>query len=109
MAELTRTLVFGRNQYEKQKRVLVWPTELEQDFRDIVDDLRPIEEKVKFPTEAGEELRTEFREEYRDYVKEELPKLAAIIGSSHCRLDWGILPFICAIALGGPPFSFQVR
>ena len=50
------------DQYEQQKKVLVWPTELEQDFRERVEEFRPIE-VVAFPTPAAEELRPEFLEE----------------------------------------------
>ncbi len=36
---------------------------------------------VKYPTPAAEELKAEFRNRYRDYIKDELPKLAEIIGA----------------------------
>ena len=68
-------------QYEKQKAVLVWPTELEADFRAKVEDMTPIE-TVPFGDGIPDALRRDFREEYRDYIKAELPKLAKIIGSS---------------------------
>ncbi|HRX77917.1 MAG TPA: hypothetical protein P5307_02585, partial [Pirellulaceae bacterium] len=71
-------------QYEEQKKILVWPSELRRDFVAKVDKLRPIEETMLFPTPPANELRLEYREEYRDYIKEELPKLAKIIGA-----PWG--------------------
>ena len=74
-------------QYEEQKQILVWPSgpgELRPDFIEKVDGLRPIEETMTFPTPPADELRLEYREEYRDYIKDELPKLAAIIGA-----QWG--------------------
>ena len=69
-------------QYEEQKQILVWPTELRDDFIAKVDPLRPIEEKVAYPPQPQDELRLEYREEYRDYIKDELPKLAKIIGAN---------------------------
>ncbi|MFN0021015.1 MAG: hypothetical protein ACKVP0_22375, partial [Pirellulaceae bacterium] len=63
-------------QYERQRKLLVWPQELEKDFIDKVDPLRPLE-KVKPPESAKDEiLPTNLRERYRDYIENELPKLA---------------------------------
>lgn len=71
-------------QWEEQKQILVWPSELDAGFVAKVDPLRPIEEKTTFPTPITEELLPTMREEYRDYIENELPKLAKIIGAS-----WG--------------------
>ncbi|MEO8498614.1 MAG: hypothetical protein ABI614_26425, partial [Planctomycetota bacterium] len=68
-------------QYEEQRQVLVWPSELRPDLIAKVDRLRPIEETMTFPTPAADELRISLREDYRDYIKDELPKLAKIIGA----------------------------
>lgn len=75
-----------REQYEKQQAVLLWPSgpgELEADFIEKVtsSEFRPFE-KLPYGSGGPEALRRDFREEYRDYIKRELPKLAAIIGAS---------------------------
>ncbi len=69
-------------QYQYQvTSTLVWPDELTDQFRAAVDSLRPIEKTVPFPTPSEQELYQGLREQYRDYIKEELPKLAEIIGA----------------------------
>ena len=80
--DLTKNSVYDawKAQYEKQKAVLVWPTELEADFRAKVEEMTPVE-TVAFGPGIPDALRRDFREEYRDYIKLELPKLAQIIGS----------------------------
>ncbi|WDI40349.1 hypothetical protein [Bremerella sp. P1] len=70
-----------QKKWEAQKSVLTWPAELNvggSDFTDIVNGIllgRPIEAL----TEEDKPMSTNKRELYRDYIKEELPKLAEII------------------------------
>lgn len=66
--------------YREQEDVLVWPGELKPDFIAAVEKLMPIETKVEFPAEK-EQLKLEFRNRYRDYIREEMPGLADIIGA----------------------------
>ncbi|MDA1055550.1 MAG: hypothetical protein O3C40_34575, partial [Planctomycetota bacterium] len=71
-------------QWEEQRQILVWPSgpgELRPDLIAEVDRLRPIEGTTTFPMPANDELRVSLREDYRDYIKEDLPKLAKIIGA----------------------------
>src|SRR5436309_12974357 len=70
-------------QYDQQAGVLVWPASFEQTgFRAYVDKLRPIE---KIPVDANgkvsvkDDLPSTYREEYRDYIEKELPRLAETI------------------------------
>ena len=70
--------------FREQEDVLKWPEKLLPDFISAVEPLKPIEATVKYPTPAEEELKLEFRNRYRDYIRDELPKLAEIIGS-----QWG--------------------
>ena len=77
-------------QYEEQRKILVWPRELRRDFVAKVDKWRPIEENMTFPTPPADELRLEYREEYRDYIKDELPKLAKIIGAKWMAQSGGV-------------------
>ena len=70
--------------FREQEDVLVWPQELLPDFIAAVEPLKPIEAKVEFPTPKSQELKMEFRNRYRDYIRKELPKLAEIIGA-----EWG--------------------
>jgi len=70
-----------QQQYKEQAGVLVWPAELGPDFIRKVDKYRPIE---SFPFQPGQvtgELRVDYREFYRNYIKNELPKLAVAIGA----------------------------
>jgi hypothetical protein len=75
-------------QYQRQEKILVWPPNFTQEFHDSVNKLRPIE---KVPvTGAGmvpiaSDLPQRLKEEYRDFIKEELPTLAKIIGT-----DWRV-------------------
>lgn len=70
-----------QKKWEAQKGVLTWPPELNvggSNFSDIVNGVllgRPIEAL----TEEDKKMPTNKRELYRDYIKEELPKLAEII------------------------------
>ena len=63
--------------YERQKKQLAWPEDLPQEFRDIVEPLRPIE------TSNANVIRAPLRRAYANFLKAELPKLAAKIGA-----DW---------------------
>ena len=67
--------------FREQEDVLVWPQELLPDFIAAVEPLKPIEAKIDFPTPPTQELKMEFRNRYRDYIRKELPKLAEIIGA----------------------------
>ncbi len=70
-----------QKKWEAQQKVLTWPSELNvgrTNFSDAVNGIllgRPIEAL----TEEDKELPVRLRELYRDYIKEELPKLAEII------------------------------
>src|SRR5205085_3462156 len=71
-------------QYNQQAGVLVWPASFEgTGFRAYVDKLRPIE---KVPVADGkvalkDDLPRDYKEEYRNYIEKELPKLAETIKS----------------------------
>ena len=72
-----------QEKWNKQQHDLVWPKELNlpgrTDFTDQINALmlgRPIEKLAE-----NETLDKYWRERYRDYIKEELPKLADVIGA----------------------------
>lgn len=88
-AEMTKlTLAYGEEvargwelQYQKQEGVLVWPASFDQDFHDAVKDLRPIEKvPVSKVVDVKLTLADTFRRRYRDFIEDELPKLAVTIG-----------------------------
>lgn len=58
--------------------ILTWPEELTREFVETAQKLQPIE---KFSPDDPEQLRAGFLDEYRDYIKEELPKIAKMIGT----------------------------
>ena len=87
-----------RHQYDQQKNLLVWPEELGQDFIDKVKVLTPIE-KVKFPTPTSDELNIRLRELYRNYIRNDLPKLAKIIDAHWLVQEEGAV----LDATGAPP------
>ncbi len=80
-AEAEQVRLAWDKRYREQEDVLKWPQELLPDFIAAVEPLVPIEAKVDFPTPARQELKVDFRNRYRDYIKKELPKLAKIIGA----------------------------
>ncbi|MCU0959562.1 MAG: hypothetical protein MUF48_05610 [Pirellulaceae bacterium] len=80
-AEAEQVRLAWESRFREQEDVLVWPEELLPDFIAAVEPLKPIELKVDFPTPATQELKMEFRNRYRDYIRRELPKLAEIIGA----------------------------
>jgi hypothetical protein len=72
-------------QYQQQGNLFVWPDELGQRFKDAVKDKRPIE-KVPYPPPPAphhldHEINISLLTAYRNYIKQELPKLALIIGT----------------------------
>lgn len=70
--------------YDQQKSLLVWPASMGQDFIQTVNPLRPIEEFVTYDDKGyvpSQEINGQYRERYRYFITDELPKLAAQIGS----------------------------
>lgn len=66
-----------KKQYAYQgEEVFVWPAELTPKFINAVKNLRPIEK-----LQPNQEISVDFRSIYRDYIKQELPKLAEIVGA----------------------------
>jgi hypothetical protein len=71
-------------QYQRQEKILVWPENFTQPFHEAVDKLRPIE---SIPvTGAGvvpfaKDLAQALKEEYRNFIEEELQSFAKIIGT----------------------------
>lgn len=68
-------------QYERQGDIFVWPDSLEPTFLAKVQDMRPIEAKVEFPTPTARELSIQYRTDYKNFMINELPKLADTIGA----------------------------
>ncbi|HEY2412161.1 MAG TPA: hypothetical protein VGI40_07960 [Pirellulaceae bacterium] len=69
-------------QYQQQENVLVWPERFKQTgFVAFVDKLRPIEKiaVVDGKVAARDDLPRDYKEEYRNFMEEELPTLAETI------------------------------
>lgn len=64
-------------QYKRQEGVLVWPESFDEEFQTAVRPLRPIE-SVAYPT-LNAPISDTLRRRYRDFIEDELPKLAEII------------------------------
>ena len=65
------------------ENILKWPEELGTQFIRAVQKFRPIEQTAKFDVQGVDrDIATNLREDYRDYVKKELPKLADRIGAA---------------------------
>jgi hypothetical protein len=58
-----------------------WPENVKREFLATVRDKRPIEKNVAFPLDPSDDLRVGLRRSYRDYIQDELPKLAKMVGS----------------------------
>ncbi len=63
-------------QFEDQKHVLVWPTDLSETLRERVEPLRPIETAVPYEPGKPDILPPSTRELYRDFIDPHIPKLA---------------------------------
>lgn len=69
-----------QSQYDRQRDVLVWPDSFGDDFKAAVNELRPIE-RLTYPTPIRDEIEVAYRRLYRNFIEEELPNLAEIIGT----------------------------
>lgn len=69
-----------QTKWERQKQELKWPEELPAEFRQQVEQMRPIE-KVNPDENPQQEIPASLRRTYGGFIKNELPKLAASIGS----------------------------
>jgi len=64
--------------------ILTWPEEkMGPAFVRHMEPLRPIEKELEFPLPESDDrrLRISWREDYREYIYEEMPRLAASIGA----------------------------
>jgi hypothetical protein len=71
-------------QYDQQAGVLVWPERFKDSgFLALVDKLRPIEAipVVNGAVNIRNDLPRDYKEEYRNFMEDELPKLAEKIGA----------------------------
>jgi hypothetical protein len=67
---------------QSKEDILKWPEKLGPEFIQHVQKLRPIEQAIPDPWPVPDDkIQLYMRENYRDYVKQELPKLAEKIGS----------------------------
>ena len=66
--------------WERQKQELKWPEQLPPDFRRKVEAMRPIE-KVDPKNNREQRITLSLRRSYGNYIKNELPRLAAEIGA----------------------------
>src|SRR6476661_5012663 len=74
-----------QRQYDQQAGVLVWAEGFrDSGFLEFVDKLRPIEAVAVDATgkvNIKDDLPRDYKEEYRNYIEDELPKLAKTIGA----------------------------
>lgn len=95
-------------QWDSQQKELVWPKELNAgriDFAATVNSVlqnRPIEAALDEELVTGKTgMKTQLCELYRDYIKEELPKLAEIIGAEWTAQEGGAAGGMPSFAGGG--------
>ena len=69
-----------RKQYELQEKVLVWP-DFGQEFQDAVTPLRPIE-SIPLNYGADKDINVGLRDIYRNFIIDQFPELAKIIGAN---------------------------
>lgn len=67
--------------FERQQQYLVWPQTLRQDFLDRFTDQIPVEKYIEYPPLPEQEVNTELRKRYANYIKEVLPEIAEIAGT----------------------------
>lgn len=69
-------------QNSEQTGILTWPEEMGIGFVQHMTPLRPIEKELPFPVPDGDlKLTINQRENYREYIQAELPRLASSIGA----------------------------
>jgi len=73
-------LAAWESQVQQQQSILQWPQNLGDDFVAAVAKLPPVE-KMVFPEPKEQDVEVKFRERFRNYIQDELPKLAEMIGS----------------------------
>ena len=86
---LSEVAAAWQEKWDQQTRdggVLTWPDfdwdeSTKREFLAKVRGKRPIEKEVPFPLPPENDLRKYLRELYRDYIQDELPKLAEMIGA----------------------------
>jgi len=91
-----------RQQYQRQRALLTWPAILGQDFISVVQELQPIEAKVRFGQNERELLLPTQLQKYRDFIDLELPKLADIVGAEWLAGQSGGTPRFTAQKKAGP-------
>src|SRR4051812_30811662 len=106
MDELNRRYALEVNkgwqlQYDQQADVLQWPESFEQSgFRAFVDKLRPIEAIAVTDGKVSvrDDLPRDYKEEYRNFIEDELPKFAKTISAR-----WVVSTQGDPSAAGAPP------
>ncbi len=80
-------------QNSEEAGILTWPKEIDPQFVEHMEPLRPIEKEVPFPSpDDNRKLRVLWRESYREYIYKELPRLAASIGAEWPMGETGVTP-----------------
>ncbi len=90
-----------QSQYDRQREVLVWPESFGDDFKAAVNELRPIE-KLTYPTPIRDEIEVAYRRLYRNFIEEELPNLAEIIGT-----EWTASSATAGSGAGGSGMNYN--
>ena len=78
-ASMKDVVLAWKKQYDRQKNIFVWPSQLRPETRAAFEPLTPIEAKVDFPETAAQKVDTPWREDYANYISGRLPELAKIV------------------------------
>ncbi len=87
------------SQYERQKAIFVWPSQLLDETRAKFSPLHPIEPNVPFETPPEKEVFAHLRADYARYIAGRLDDLSAIIKAGKWKADF-------KEASGGPGGSY---
>lgn len=81
--------------YERQRPILTWPKELNEDFRSEFEGKIPIEAFIEFSSDGPDPTEQTLRIQYSRYIKNVLPEIAEIAGA-----EW-VADFESAAGMGG--------
>ncbi|WP_168565928.1 hypothetical protein [Crateriforma spongiae] len=80
-ARTAEVLQAWQSVYERQQNILTWPQNLEDDFLMEFENKIPVERYIEYPIPVEQQVTTDLRQRYRNYIKEILPSVAALAGA----------------------------
>ncbi|MEZ6087198.1 MAG: hypothetical protein R3C05_04025 [Pirellulaceae bacterium] len=83
-SQMVDVLEAWQQQWDYQEKILVWPVFNlggTTDFTEAFEKFLPIETTTEFPMPSNQEVDTSLRYRYKEYIENELPGLAEVVGA----------------------------